>query len=893
MKDSSKLVNTVWQQPKANFNLSTEVCLRDTTIFTDISDGKGHTITKWNWNFGNSKTDTIQHPKHLFSSVQTQTIKLFVLTDKGCVSDTMIKTTIVNPLPSPGFTVSNPLCEKRDITFTDTSKANVGTITQWGWNMGNNHLYTFNALPNPFKEVYDTTGNYNVRLMVVNNKGCKSDTSLPKQVVINPLPRVGILLPEVCLNDAFALFTDTTKISDGSELNFSWAWNFGDPNATPPLNPNTSSIKNPIHKYSNTGIYQVKLHVISNKFCADSLTSSFTVNGSTPKANFAILNNAKLCSNDSVKIQNTSTVDFGSITQVEIFWDTVNAPLTKEIDNNPYPNKVYSHLYTNFQQPTNKNIYVKMLAYSGGTCVDSKTNQIILRQSPKVQFNNIVSICNDTIARILTEASEIGAVPGTQIFKGIGIVDSLTGLYNPQSVSFGVYPIKYTFTSTTFGCIDSATRNIKVFQSPVAKFGVNTPLCEKNNFNFLDSSIANVGNVVKWDWNYGNGNSSSKSNGSIYSYQYNAANSYNVTLKVTTDSGCHHAISRPIKINYLPVVKFGLPSICLPDGRGTFLDSTTIGDNSNALFNWLWNFGDVSNPSKSNLQNPTHQYSDTAAKNVQLIVTSKDGCKDFLTRVLRSIYPQPKASFAIAPNKYACFGDALYYSDSSKGLTSNVKQWNWDLGFGYTSNAQHPIQVYQDTGIKSVSLFVFNNNNCVSDTFYQSIQIHPYPIIDLPTQATFLQGGLLTIKPTYYFGHGLKYLWTPNLNIISDTVLNAQVFPLDDKRYFLKVTGDGGCISRDDILIVVLKAPIVPNAFTPNNDGVNDYWEIKHLESYPGAIVQVFDRYGRLVFYSLGYTKNWNGNTTNNEPLPIGTYYYIIDPKNRREKIGGSVTIIK
>ena len=893
VKDSSKIVNTVWQQPKADFNLSTEVCLRDTSVFTDISDGKGHAVVKWNWNFGDGSIDTIQHPKHLYTTAKTDTIKLFVKTDKGCLSDTMIKTTIVHPLPTPGFTISNPLCEKRNITFTDTSKANVGTIIQWGWNMGNGHTYTFNTLPNPFNEVYDTTGNYDVKLMVINSKGCKSDTSLPKQVIINPLPHVGFLLPEVCLDDAFAQFTDTSKIADGSQSAFGWAWNFGDPYASVPLNPNTSGVKNPIHKYSDTGVYQVKLLITSNKFCKDSVTSSFTVNGSTPKANFTVLNNAKLCSNDSVKIQNTSTVDFGSVTKIEIYWDTVNAPLTKYIDNNPYPNKVYSNLYNNFQQPATKTVYIKILAYSGVTCVSPKTQQITLHQSPKVQFNNIRSICNDTSSRIITEATETGGVPGTQIFKGNGIVDSLTGLFNPQTVSPGIYAIKYTYTSATYGCIDSATKSIKVFQSPIAKFGVSSPLCEKNNFNFIDSSIANVGNVVKWDWNYGNGNTSTKTNGTTYTYSYNAANTYSVTLKVTTDSGCTHSISKSIKINYLPIVYFGLPSICLPDGKGTFLDSTTIGDNSNSQFSWLWNFGDAFNPTTSNLQNPIHKYVDTAAKNVQLIVTSKDGCKDSLTRVLKTIYPQPKAKFVIAPNKFACYRDALYFTDSSKGITSNIKSWNWDLGFGYTSNAQNPIQVYQDTGLASVSLFFYNNNNCVSDTFFEAIQIHPYPIINLPTQATFLQGGLLTIIPTYYYGHGLSYLWTPNLFMVNDTVLNAQVFPTEDKRYFLKLTGDGGCSATDDILVVVLKAPIIPNAFSPNGDGVNDYWEIKHLESYPGATVQVFDRYGRLVFYSLGYTKNWNGRTSANETLPIGTYYYIIDPKNGREKIGGSVTIIK
>jgi gliding motility-associated-like protein len=84
----------------------------------------------------------------------------------------------------------------------------------------------------------------------------------------------------------------------------------------------------------------------------------------------------------------------------------------------------------------------------------------------------------------------------------------------------------------------------------------------------------------------------------------------------------------------------------------------------------------------------------------------------------------------------------------------------------------------------------------------------------------------------------------------------------------------------------------VPNAFSPNADGINDYWRIMYLESYPGAVVEVFNRYGQSVFSSTGYSVDWDG-TYQSKALPIGTYYYIINPKNGRKIISGSVTIIR
>jgi gliding motility-associated-like protein len=101
-----------------------------------------------------------------------------------------------------------------------------------------------------------------------------------------------------------------------------------------------------------------------------------------------------------------------------------------------------------------------------------------------------------------------------------------------------------------------------------------------------------------------------------------------------------------------------------------------------------------------------------------------------------------------------------------------------------------------------------------------------------------------------------------------------------------------GCSATDQVSIKVLKDIKVPNAFSPNGDGLNDTWKIAYLESYPGAMVQVYNRYGQLVFNSRGYGKEWNG-TYNGTPLPVGTYYFIIDPKNGRKQLNGSVSIIR
>ena len=115
---------------------------------------------------------------------------------------------------------------------------------------------------------------------------------------------------------------------------------------------------------------------------------------------------------------------------------------------------------------------------------------------------------------------------------------------------------------------------------------------------------------------------------------------------------------------------------------------------------------------------------------------------------------------------------------------------------------------------------------------------------------------------------------------------------MNDITYTLTVTGQGNCVSSDQVFIKVLKGPEIPNIFSPNGDGIHDTWVIKYLDTYPGGTVEVFNRYGQLIFRSVNYSVPWDG-TINGKQVPMGTYYYIVDPKNGRKLMSGYVDIIR
>jgi len=114
-----------------------------------------------------------------------------------------------------------------------------------------------------------------------------------------------------------------------------------------------------------------------------------------------------------------------------------------------------------------------------------------------------------------------------------------------------------------------------------------------------------------------------------------------------------------------------------------------------------------------------------------------------------------------------------------------------------------------------------------------------------------------------------------------------------NRSYFISRLS-GTCESgRAEVKVAVgLSAKDIANTFTPNADGINDYWKISNIESYPSAIVQVFTRYGQKVFESKGYAKPFDG-TTNGKQLPAGVYYFIISLNTNCNVLSGSLTIVR
>lgn len=886
--DSVQTLSTVYLQATSAFTVLPENCLNAVTSFTSNATGSGNTITNWYWDFGDgSAQGTGANSTHTYTAAGTYIVKHWVKTDKGCFSDTTQHTVVVHPLPVAAFTNTSPSCAGKAVRFTDNSTPGAGNIIKWTWNFGDGNPDSVVNNGSPFDHLYNLTGNYDVKLSIETDKGCKTTAPLIKTITVSPLPQPGFVLPEVCLSDAFANFIDTSSIISGSITN--WVWDFGDPSSGL---LNSSTVKNAQHKYNAVGVYTATLTVTSNLGCVSSLSQSFTVNGDIPVANF-ITPATSVCGNDTVSITEASTVNFGNVTKVEIYWDYTGAPTVFDKDDFPVPGKVYKHKYNVFQTPATKTFTIRYLAYSGATCVNVRTKTVTINAVPKVQFGAIPDICLDAVPYQITQASETGGVAGPPggSFSGPGVSNS--GLFTPSTVGPGIYTIKYTYTSNA-GCFDTVSSSIRVLTPPVADFTVGNPACENRVISFKDASSSSVGTLVGWSWDFGDGTPVvTASTNADQSHQFPGAGNYQVKLTVTTSNGCTIFARKNVLVAPAPRPAFSFPATaCLPDAVIAFTNQSTIADGTQNAFTYFWDFGDPSGTNNTSLAAaPSHTYTSVGPFNVKLQVTSNAGCVKDTTIQLNTIHPQPIAAFQ-ADQASICANQSVRFIDNSNGADGILNGWKWDFGDNDVSLVQSPAShIYPVAGVYTVSLQVQNSFGC-RDTAYNQFQVYAYPVVDAGPDKYVLEGGEVMLTPVVS-GNGLQYLWSPSDYLSNNTIQRPFVRNLvSDITYMLTVTGDGGCQASDSVFVKLLKFPVIPNTFTPNNDGINDYWTIEYLNTYPKNRVQVFNRYGQLVFESRGYAQPWDG-TYKGKSLPIGTYYFVIEPGSGRDPITGYVTILK
>lgn len=689
------------------------------------------------------------------------------------------------------------------------------------------------------------------------------------------------------------------------------SWDFGNSTGISPNTPITSNAPVPDSsfqkdaktlyvfklpgKYTFTGTGAYLLKVTVNNPTADGcsglqeLEYNMQVYGK-PTADWKYTHTG--CVNDSVYLSDASATLGRTISKYAWSFDD------NTIDSVKSPVKKFTTAGTH-------NIKLQIITDIG--CEADTTKPIAITTSPVASFTISDTTCvNSPVIFTSTSTIATGTLSKWYWDYNNGKKDTLT-----QGVSNGVlYATAGSYTpsllvETSTGCKSSAvSKTFTIGSFPVAGFTM-PAVCLSDAFaQFNDTSTVATANntTLTYLWNFGDANATTVNNTATTAspkHKYTATGTYPVTETVTSANNCATKVVQQFTVNgAIPKADFSVLNAVLCSNKQVIIQNNStvdIGSVTKTITYW-----DVANyPTTADTdimpisqKTYTHQYptpTNKASYTIRMVSYSGQSCLNTKDQTI-VINVQPKAAFTSSATAI-CAGAAIQFTDNSNGYSSAIKSYNWIFGDAYTGSIQNPLHTYKDSGNYTAKLVVTNADLCVSDTATQAITVYPYPKLSIVSGIVVLEGGTLQLKPTYYANNG-QFVWSPATYLNSATIAQPYTTPKDDITYTVTLTGDGGCAVSESIKVTVLKTVVPPNAFSPNGDGVNDTWHLRYLESYPDCTVEIYNRYGQQIFMSKGYGKDWDG-TFNGKPLPVGTYYYIINPKNGREQIKGSVTILR
>jgi gliding motility-associated-like protein len=246
-----------------------------------------------------------------------------------------------------------------------------------------------------------------------------------------------------------------------------------------------------------------------------------------------------------------------------------------------------------------------------------------------------------------------------------------------------------------------------------------------------------------------------------------------------------------------------------------------------------------------------------------------------------------------APSLHTMNQSACGFVSINAPAAFNTDQTGLINSFWKDANATIPIDKPDSiTASGTCFIKVTNQNGCnTTDSIKTIVYPYPYftitppPILYYPTQLNLTS----LIIPTTNTASVINY-W---LDAAATKPVSNPAAIINGGTYYINASSSDGCVVMDSVLIMVKVIPVYPpNVFSPNRDGINDQWNIPELQHFPDCSLEVFNRYGQLVYRSKGYPNKWDG-TFNNQPLPVGTYYYIIKTAPGADPLSGSVSIMR
>ncbi len=642
---------TVGRGPIADFTSDeTVLCEPGPVHFTDLSQD----ADSWLWEFGDGNTSTEQNPAHAYAGVGAYTVTLTVANECGEDFITKEAFILVGQYPIADFSADpTETCVGATVTFTDMSQY----ATTWLWDFGDG-----NSSPAQHPtHVYAQPGYYDVTLRVTNV--CGDDEEFKAQYIfVRPTPQADFTVAdhEGCAPSGFQ-FTDLSLNAE------TWLWDFGD--------GATSDEQNPLHTYTASGVYDVRL-TVSNPCGEDTeFKPGLITIYVAPTADFEA-DVTETCIGSPVRFTDLS-VDADS-------WEWSFGDGATSISQNPSHSYSSDGLYTVTLRAINR----------CGDDIEEKTAYISVGPWPLPGFmSDVTEGCGPLTVSFTQQSYDVDDWHWDFGDGAVSDDEHPTHIYTTP----GTYTVTLTVSNICGSRDDEKLDFITVLPGPAADYSTNTTeSCVGDPVEFYDHST----HADTWEWDFGDGNTSTDQNPV---HTYSAVGRYDVTLTVTNDCGGDSEYrSEYISVGIEPIADFTADqtSGC----AGMTVNFTDLSTNADT---YSWDFGDGSTSSAAS---PSHTYNAAGVYSVRLLVSNACG-DDYDERMAYiRVYGPPTADFEIHDPFVWCAPLPIDFIDRS----TDAESWLWDFGDGNTSTDQNPTHTYQNAGTYDVTLTV--TNDCGPDT---------------------------------------------------------------------------------------------------------------------------------------------------------------------------------
>jgi gliding motility-associated-like protein len=532
------------------------------------------------------------------------------------------------------------------------------------------------------------------------------------------------------------------------------------------------------------------------------------------------------------------------------------------------------------------NYYVTQKQLFGCESLRKKITVTVSR-TPVTSFSvNSVRQCQNNNSFIFTNTST-NTEPNVEYLWIFGDGDS-SRLRNPTHTfsNYGTFNVRLRVLNPP-ACFTEHILPVEVVAKPVARFSHPTLVCANQTpVTLLDNSFipAGPGTISNWWWQLGSGTSVVRN---PPPFTVNPPQ-LPIKLVVATAEGCRSDTSSILlPVHYLPVAVIKLGTALCSNEMVKFMDASYMpaGSAPDRITKWNWVFD---NGVTDNVQNPAVDFT-AGLHSAQLVAESDSGCLSLPADSPFVVYSKPYINLNISDS---CIFRNIVFTASSLPGPSAIS-WNWDFGNGYRPGAPVIAKTYTAGGYYPIKLIGQTARGC-KDTL-----LRPYTIYHNRSRAG--NDTIVAIDEPVQLDaridSGTTYIWSPSTGL-NDPLIGNPVATLDrDQLYVLNTLSKEGCDSRSRIFIKRYKGPelYIPNAFTPNSDGLNDVLKVFPVGIKSFGYYSVYTRGGQRIFHTTNYAVGWDG-TFKGARMDPGTFVVIataVDYKGNPMMKKGTVVLLR